>query len=61
MKVSAKLAPVGLALLIGWVLPPLEAAAPNIVLIISDDQSYRDFGFMGNDLVYTPHLDRLAT
>ena len=60
MTVSAKLAPVGLALLIGWVLPPLEAAAPNIVLIISDDQSYRDFGFMGNDLVYTPHLDRLA-
>ncbi len=38
----------------------LEAAAPNIVLIISDDQAYGDFGFMGNDLVQTPHLDRLA-
>lgn len=33
---------------------------PNIVMILADDQSYRDFGFMGNDLVHTPHLDRLA-
>lgn len=33
---------------------------PNVVLILADDQSYRDFGFMGNDLVQTPHLDRLA-
>ena len=39
---------------------PAEAAAPNIVLIIADDQAYRDFGFMGNELVHTPHLDRLA-
>jgi len=34
---------------------------PNIVLIISDDQAYRDFGFMGNAQVLTPQLDRLAT
>ena len=60
MKMSAHLASVGLALLIGWAFPALEAASPNIVLIISDDQSYRDFGFMGNDLVHTPHLDQLA-
>lgn len=33
---------------------------PNIVMIISDDQGYDDFGFMGNELVQTPHLDRLA-
>ena len=33
---------------------------PNVVMILADDQSYRDFGFMGNDLVHTPHLDRLA-
>ena len=33
---------------------------PNIVMIVSDDQSYRDFGFLGNDLVRTPHIDRLA-
>ena len=34
---------------------------PNIVLIIPDDLTYRDLGFMGNDLVQTPHLDRLAS
>jgi arylsulfatase A len=33
---------------------------PNVVLIISDDQTYTDFGFMGNDDVLTPNLDRLA-
>jgi arylsulfatase A len=33
---------------------------PNIVMIISDDQTYTDFGFMGNPRVRTPHLDRLA-
>ena len=33
---------------------------PNIVLILGDDQAYADFGFMGNRLVRTPHLDRLA-
>ena len=44
---------------------PAEPAAPsprppNVVLIISDDQAYTDFGFMGNRMVRTPHLDRLA-
>jgi uncharacterized sulfatase len=30
------------------------------VLIISDDQAFSDFGFMGNAQVQTPHLDALA-
>ena len=34
---------------------------PNVVLIISDDQTYSDFGFMGHPHVRTPHLDRLAS
>ncbi|MAC52304.1 MAG: sulfatase [Gimesia sp.] len=34
--------------------------SPNIVLIISDDQTFRDFGFMGNTEIQTPHIDRLA-
>ena len=34
---------------------------PNIVMIIADDQTYRDFGFMGNSQVQTPHIDRLAS
>lgn len=33
---------------------------PNIVLIISDDQAWNDYGFMGHEAVQTPHLDRLA-
>ncbi|HIF33340.1 MAG TPA: sulfatase [Planctomycetaceae bacterium] len=33
---------------------------PNVVMILADDQSFRDFGFMGNDVVHTPNLDRLA-
>lgn len=34
---------------------------PNIVYIISDDQTWSDFGFMGNDRVHTPNLDKLAS
>ncbi len=38
----------------------LHSSSPNIVYIISDDQYFEDFGFMGNEQVITPHLDRLA-
>lgn len=34
--------------------------APNVVLIISDDQAWGDFGFMGHAHIRTPHLDQLA-
>lgn len=33
---------------------------PNIVMIVSDDQAWTDFGFMGHEIVRTPHLDALA-
>lgn len=33
---------------------------PNVVLIITDDQGYGDFGFTGNPHVKTPVLDRFA-
>ncbi len=33
---------------------------PHVVLIISDDQAWTDFGFMGHRDVETPNLDRLA-
>jgi arylsulfatase A len=33
---------------------------PNIVLILMDDMGWRDVGFMGNQFVETPHIDRLA-
>ena len=37
-----------------------ENARPNIVYIISDDHDYEHLGFMGNDFVHTPTLDKLA-
>ncbi len=36
------------------------AARPNIVLILSDDQGWGDYGFMGHPQIRTPNLDRLA-
>jgi len=32
----------------------------NVVLIISDDQHWGDYGFMGHRQIETPHLDQLA-
>ncbi len=34
---------------------------PNIILIISDDQGFGDYGFMGSPVAQTPHLDRMAS
>ena len=33
---------------------------PNIVLILSDDQAWTDYGFMGHPDIQTLHLDKLA-
>ena len=44
-----------------FVFPALgQAERPNVVLILSDDQGWGDYGFMGNEIVQTPHLDKLA-
>jgi len=40
--------------------PGADTQPPNIILIISDDQAWTDFGFMGHDIIRTPHLDKLA-
>ena len=37
-----------------------DSRPPNIVLILSDDQSYTDYGFMGHPTIETPNLDQLA-
>jgi uncharacterized sulfatase len=37
------------------------AERPNLLLIVADDSTWRDFGFTGNREVKTPNLDRLAT
>jgi arylsulfatase A-like enzyme len=39
---------------------PQTAQRPNIVVIISDDQAWTDYSFMGHPHVRTPHIDRLA-
>lgn len=33
---------------------------PNVLVLITDDQGFGDFGFLGNDQVDTPNMDRLA-
>ena len=38
----------------------LAARQPNIFLIVSDDQGYRDLGSMGSPDILTPRLDKLA-
>jgi uncharacterized sulfatase len=50
--------------LAGLLAAPLSSTAvqapPNIVLIVSDDHGWRDYGFMGHPHLRTPNLDRLA-
>jgi uncharacterized sulfatase len=39
---------------------PQEEKRPNVLLLISDDQAWNDFGFMGSEAIQTPRLDELA-
>jgi len=41
-------------------LAPAASQRPNIVFILSDDQAWTDYGFMGHKDIKTPHLDKLA-
>jgi uncharacterized sulfatase len=38
----------------------VATAQPNVVFILSDDQSWTDYGFMGHPHLQTPNLDQLA-
>ena len=49
-----------LAALVAVVTGVAAAAPPNVVLILSDDQHWGDYGFMGHEQLRTPALDRLA-
>lgn len=52
-----------ISLLIGCLLClPAQAAdsRPNIILILSDDHTWDQYGFMGNAQINTPNLDRMA-
>jgi arylsulfatase A-like enzyme len=37
-----------------------EAAAPNVVVLVTDDQGYGDLGSYGHPTIETPHIDSLA-
>ncbi len=55
---AAIIAPLGCAV---WAAEkPQTAEHPNFVVIISDDQAWTDYSFMGHPQVRTPHIDRLA-
>lgn len=53
-------------LTLGRIVEPRRVAAqevsglPDIVYILSDDQAYGDYSFMGHEHIRTPHIDRLA-
>jgi len=34
---------------------------PNVILILSDDQAYNDYSFMGHEHIKTPAIDKLAS
>lgn len=40
--------------------PDASAEQPNVVFILSDDQSWMDFGFMDHPHIRTPNIDQLA-
>ena len=37
-----------------------QSPPPNVVMILSDDQGYADYSFMGHAMIDTPRIDRLA-
>ncbi len=39
---------------------PKAPDRPNVIVIMTDDQGYGDFGATGNRVIRTPHLDRMA-
>ena len=49
-----------LALFYIAMLSGVMASSPNILLIISDDQSWTDYSFMGHPDIKTPHIDKFA-
>ncbi|MFK5920821.1 MAG: sulfatase [Verrucomicrobiota bacterium] len=65
MKIPFLLRVAFFALALAIVIAPVNESmaapqAPNIVFILSDDQAWTDYGFMGHADIKTPHLDQLA-
>ena len=55
-----KLVLIGLMVFVSACFLVAAKKSPNVVLILSDDQAWTDYGFMGHDAIATPHLDKLA-
>ena len=55
-----RLLPLCVAALALFCLPLTAADRPNILMIVSDDHAWFDYGFLGSKAVSTPHLDQLA-
>ena len=51
---------ISLLLLFGGAFALSAKKSPNVLYIISDDQSWTDYGFMGHPQIKTPRLDKLA-
>ncbi|MBL8849097.1 MAG: sulfatase [Planctomycetaceae bacterium] len=47
-------------LFVGLAAANMHASPPNVLMIVSDDQAWTDYGFMGHPRIQTPNLDRLA-
>lgn len=60
MRALYALIAIGLSACLAVDRPADAPRPPNVVMIISDDQAWTDFGFMGHEEIRTPHLDALA-
>ncbi len=49
-----------MGIVLGLASASVFAAQPNVILIMTDDQGYGDFGVTGNPVIATPHLDAMA-
>lgn len=61
MKARTLLSTVLLTMLVSRFAFSAEGERPNVILIISDDHGFTDYGFMGSQLAKTPNLDRIAS
>ena len=59
MRKTSTIVSIGFMLLVRLAIGQTEAP-PNVVLIISDDQGWKDYGFMGHQTIQTPNIDQLA-
>lgn len=60
MRAQVQLACLIVAAVTGVAWSTAKAAPPNVVIVLSDDQAWTDYGFTGHKQIRTPHLDRLA-